>query len=78
MIQNHEIRKAAILDEVQSWSTLGDAKNDEACNGCVYYRTINQGHEQRACHYLIDNGKRRPCDPGIACTERKEEEYILD
>lgn len=73
MIPNHEIRKASVQDEVENWSMLGEPKNDDSCDGCLHYRHINQGHEQKACHYLIDVGHRRPCEPGKKCTERREE-----
>lgn len=72
MILNHEIRKASVQDEVESWSMLGEVKNDNACEGCSHYRLINQGHGQKACQYLIDVGHSRPCEPGKKCTERRE------
>lgn len=40
------------------------------CEGCKYWRAISVGG--RACHYALDNEKRRPCKPGKDCTVRVE------
>jgi hypothetical protein len=75
VILNHEIRKASVQEEVENWSMLGEPENDDSCDGCSHYRCINQSHGQKACHYLIDTGHRRPCDPGSGCTVKVLGEY---
>ena len=45
-----------------------------ACAGCKYYRPIyDHGHGRRpgnVCHYLLDVGESRRCDPGAGCVRR--------
>ncbi len=42
----------------------------EGCNGCNYWRLLGGTGGEKACHYLIDTGRRRPCLPGKNCTVR--------
>ena len=39
---------------------------DEYCIGCKYYRALYQVNTM--CHYILDEGRKRPCDPGKDCT----------
>lgn len=39
---------------------------DEFCRGCRYYRAYYQVNTM--CHYILDEGRKRPCDPGKGCT----------
>lgn len=40
------------------------------CDGCVYWREA--GTAINACHYLLDEGHKRPCVPGKNCTVRRD------
>lgn len=45
------------------------------CNGCIYWRRFC-GHGENtvnACHYILDTGKKRGCDPA-QCTKKKTAE----
>ena len=41
-----------------------DIKN---CKNCYYFKQLYPGGE-RCCHYILIEGKRRPCPPGKDCT----------
>ena len=46
------------------------AENDPYCKGCRYYRELSMPHAQKACHYILDMGRSRPCPSGKDCTEK--------
>ena len=70
MIQNREIRKAEAQDVAFSWSFFGSVENNPACEGCVYYKALCGHHGQKACHFSLEVGHLRHCDPGEGCKER--------
>lgn len=41
--------------------------NRKSCEGCLYYKDGNgrrkKSSYERFCHYMIDEGKPRNCDP---------------
>lgn len=45
------------------------------CNGCIYWRRFcgNGTKALNACHYILDTGKMRGCDPA-QCTKKKTAE----
>ena len=48
------------------------------CDGCIYWRYLAGGTSKKttrwgyACHYLLDEGRRRGCEPGKDCSKRRE------
>lgn len=42
------------------------------CTGCAHWRVLgtSQGSKLWACHYMIDTGKLRGCEPGTECTRK--------
>lgn len=38
------------------------------CSGCRYWRALCSPNKRKVCHYLLDNGHKRPCRPGKECT----------
>ena len=45
--------------------------NMNACAGCKYWRSLAAGDRYAmACHYALDTGKPRGCDPGAGCDKR--------
>ena len=42
------------------------------CAGCVHFKPLSNTGTQRACHYILDTGHRRPCLPGPGCTVREQ------
>ena len=71
MISNKHIKKTD--SENANGHFLMPVQNDPACEWCYYYRELNPngGNAQKACHYMLIEGRRRPCEPGAACTEKK-------
>ena len=71
MISNKHIKKTD--SENANGYFLMPVQNNPACEGCVYYQQLNPngGNAQRACHYLLIEGRMRPCEPGAECTEKK-------
>lgn len=47
-------------------------KKKSECAGCAYWRVLgtSQGPKLWACHYLIDTGKSRGCEPGVGCVRK--------
>lgn len=43
-------------------------KHGEGCNGCRYRRRFASNWNEYACHYCLDTGHPRGCDPGTGCT----------
>jgi hypothetical protein len=41
--------------------------NTKNCEDCMYWRSMHDP-ELKCCHYLLDTGSRRPCEPGDGCT----------
>ena len=39
---------------------------DKKCDGCFYYRSLN--NTDWYCTYIFEEGRRRPCPPGAECT----------
>lgn len=73
MIGNKSIRQAA--SENANGSLPVPVENDPTCEGCKYYARLGSGSSQMACHYLLIEGRRRPCDPGKDCTVKVLGEY---
>ncbi len=44
------------------------AQKSNYCDNCHYYRYANGTSGVRCCHYLLWTNRKRPCDPGDACT----------
>lgn len=43
-------------------------RRNSVCNGCKHWRPIsNSGTDKNCCHYILDEGHRRPC-PAENCT----------
>ncbi len=43
------------------------------CKGCVYWRSISSSSSTyQVCHYLLDTGNPRGCEPGERCIKRRE------
>lgn len=46
------------------------------CDGCIYWRYLAGGTSKKttrwgyACHYLLDEGRRRRYEPGKDCSRR--------
>lgn len=42
------------------------------CTGCAHWRVLgtSQGSKLWACHYMIDTGNLRGCEPGAECTRK--------
>nr|DAZ77264.1 MAG TPA: hypothetical protein [Caudoviricetes sp.] len=42
------------------------------CVGCAYWRVLgtSRGPKLWACHYMVDTGRMRGCEPGADCTRR--------
>lgn len=68
MISNKHIKKTDSENANGHFSM--SVQNDPACEGCIYYKKLdpNGGNAQKACHYILVEGHRRPCDPGKDCT----------
>lgn len=47
-------------------------KKKSDCAGCAYWRVLSTcgGSKVYACHYMVDTGKMRSCEPGADCTRR--------
>lgn len=50
---------------------------EHECDGCIYWRYLAGGQAKTtrwgyACHYLLDEGHRRGCEPGKDCSKRRE------
>ncbi len=43
-------------------------KENPNCRGCIHITKIGAMY---GCNYLFDVGKRRPCEPGAACTVKE-------
>ena len=41
------------------------------CERCVHFKPLSNVEMQRACHYILDVGHRRPCLRGPGCTVRE-------
>ena len=54
------------------------------CTGCRYFRKMGRtgsGKQNRCCHYMLDEGRLRPCPPGAECVVRvvgAEDEYKIE
>lgn len=64
--------KNANAVKLDPWFILGPAKNIPFCEGCKYYGLVGSGGRQKACHYILIERKKRPCDPGEGCGVRRE------
>lgn len=42
--------------------------NRKSCKGCRYFRSLAIGRNYFVCHYMLDTGQSRGCDPGH-CTK---------
>ena len=43
-------------------------RRSAVCNGCKHWRPLsNSGADKNCCHYILDEGHRRPC-PAENCT----------
>lgn len=44
----------------------------QPCDGCVHWRKLVYSATGRtsACHYCVDTGKLRGCEPGEGCARR--------
>nr|DAZ51897.1 MAG TPA: hypothetical protein [Caudoviricetes sp.] len=42
------------------------------CTGCAYWRVLGTSQSSKlwACHYMVDTGRMRGCEPGVECTRR--------
>lgn len=47
---------------------------DTSCIGCRHYWTSNKLMNIRACQYILNTGKKRPCPSGQDCTVRESRE----
>ena len=47
-------------------SGSGSEEGKHPCAGCWHWR----GDFYKTCNYIFDMGRKRPCEPGKACTER--------
>lgn len=74
MIQSKHVRKTEGQKADGSLIGIWNVENEPACEGCVYYALLGNNTEQKACHYILVEGHRRPCDPGKDCTVKKLEE----
>lgn len=47
-------------------------KKKSECAGCAYWRVLgtSKGSKLWACHYMIDTGKMRGCEPGNECIHK--------
>ena len=46
-------------------------KHKKQCDGCIYWRSLV--NDLKACHYCIDTGKLRGCEPDESCIRRENE-----
>lgn len=74
MIQKKHIKKADSKNANGSFAVI-PVVNDPACAGCMYYAQLGSGSLQMACHYILIEKRRRPCDPGDGCTVKVLGEY---
>lgn len=42
------------------------------CTGCAHWRGLTSQKDGKvyACHYMLDTGKLRGCEPGAECTRK--------
>lgn len=38
-------------------------QNRKSCEGCRYFRNLAIGRSYSVCHYMLDTGQSRGCDP---------------
>ena len=69
-IQNKMVRVTEIITS-DSPFILGQAENDPACEGCMFYQLLNGSGIQKCCHYILYTEHKRPCGPGKDCTARR-------
>lgn len=46
-------------------------KHKKQCDGCIYWRSLV--NDLKECHYCIDTGKLRGCEPDESCIRRENE-----
>lgn len=54
---------------------------DSYCDGCVHLTEVSLNTRMRACYYIVDTGRKRPCPAGTGCTVKsggKREPKLID
>lgn len=54
---------------------MGGLMAQDYCDDCCYSSKMGCG-DSRYCAYIFKTGRRRPCPPGDACTEKVPRKVI--
>lgn len=46
-----------------------DKISDKSCEGCIHLCYLYD--KVTCCNYILNTGKKRPCDPGKGCTVKQ-------
>lgn len=74
MIQRHKI--TAEKTDNRLMPSFAKVHNIPECEDCMYYALLGGGTgTQKACHYILIEGRSRPCPAGKGCTAKVVGEY---